>query len=123
MSKKPAAKPTRSDDGWQGYVNFSPTVQQREEIISFMGNGSFDVADYLLQLSESGYSCTIQHDEKNNCHRLSVTGKTQPCPNIGWTLSIRSSSPQRCVGIAAYYIYVLSESGDWLVDKVGKEVW
>lgn len=123
MSKNRAASPPKRDDNWKGYVNFTPTVKQREEIVSFMGKGGFDVGDYLLQLNESGYSTTFSYDEKNSCHRLSVTGKYPPCDNIGYTLSIRSSSPQRCVGIAAYYIYVLSESGTWNDGKEGGDVW
>lgn len=121
MKKQTSA--VKRDDGWKGYVNWSPTVSERAKVVEFMGNGSFDPMDYILQFDESGYSSSFGYDEKNSCHRLSVTGKGDRCPNIGYTLSVRASSPQRCVALAAYYIYVICESGDWLVDKAGSEVW
>lgn len=111
------------NDEWKGYVNFSPDAKQREAIIALLGNGKYEIADYIRDLNESGYNVTFSYDEGAHCHRLAVTGKTQRCPNQGYTLSIRSSSPERCMGIAAYYISYLCESGDWLVDKASKEVW
>lgn len=123
MASKAKEKTIRRDDGWLGYVNWNPTATDREKVVDFMGNGSFDISEYLLQLDESGYSSTFSYDENNSCHRLSVTGKGERCPNKGYTLSVRASSPVRCVALAAYYVYVLCESGDWLVDKKGGEVW
>lgn len=123
MAKKADKSVIRRDDGWLGYVNWTPTVAEREKVVVFMGKGSFDPMDYLLQLNESGYSTTSSYDEANSCHRLSVTGKGERCPNKGYTLSVRASSPQRCVALASYYIYVLCESGDWIVDKKGGEIW
>lgn len=123
MANKPKNTTVRKDDGWLGYVNWNPTASDREKVVTFMQGDSFDIGEYLLQLDESGYSCTFSYDEANSCHRLSVTGKGERCANKGYTLSVRASSPVRCVALASYYVYVLCESGDWLVDKKGGEVW
>ena len=121
MKKK--AEAVRRDDGWKGYVNWSPIAADRDKVVGFMGKITYVPLDYLLQLSESGYATSFGYDEKANCHRISVTGKGERCPNKGYTLSIRASTPDRCLGLAAYYIFVLCEAGDWLVDKEGEEIW
>jgi hypothetical protein len=115
-------KNTGFSDDWKGYVNWSPTVGERKKIESFMGNGDFSVGEYILQLNESGYSCSFSYDEKGNCHRLSVTGKGEHNDNKGYTLVLRGSTPSRCVGMAAYYIYVICESQAWLRDQEGEEL-
>lgn len=121
MKKK--VEQVKRNDGWKGYVNWSPTVSDRESVVAFMGKVDYSPMEQLLQLSESGYSTSFSYDETHNCHRLSITGKGERCPNQGYTLSVRASSPERCLGLGSYYIFVLCESGDWLVDKVGEEVW
>lgn len=123
MSKNKATQQTSRQDGWLGYVNWNPIASDRDKVAAFMGEPSFDGWEYVLQLDESGYSCTFSYDEANSCHRLSVTGKGQHCPNKGYTLSLRASSPIRCLALASYYVYVICQSGDWLVDKKGDELW
>jgi hypothetical protein len=123
MANKTNSTPIRRDDGWKGYVNWTATPAEREKVVSLMGKDSYDPMEELLQLSESGYSTAFGYDEKSACHRLSVTGKSENCPNQGYTLSIRASSPERCLGLAVYYIAVLCERSDWLVDKKGDDVW
>ena len=114
---------TKKQDDWKGYVNWSPTVREREGILSLMGDEAYSPTDQLDTLNECGYATSFSYDEKNSCHRISVTGKTRPCSNIGYTLSIRASTTARCLGSAVYYIFTICEGGDWLVDKGEGESW
>lgn len=123
MTKKTAAVPAKVNDGWKGYVNWSPMADDRDKVLSLMGKDDYDPGEYLLQLGEAGYTTSFSYDEANSCHRVSFTGKGKHCPNQGYTLSIRASSPGCCLGLGVYYIFILCESGDWLVDKAGAEVW
>jgi hypothetical protein len=121
MKQTKAAVKTNED--WKGYVNYNPVADEREKIVDYMGRKNWAHADEITSLVQSGYSVTFAHDEKSDAIRLSVTGKKKPCPNIGWSLSIRASTVERCVGIAGYYVYSLCGGGDWLVEKTNAEVW
>lgn len=123
MSRKPQQKEAGKTDDWKGYVNFSPTAKDKERIVEYMGSKGWDAHLVIEQFTESGYTVSHSYDEGNSCVRCSVTGKGKHCPNKGYTLSVRASSVERCMGIAGFYSFILCESGDWLVDKKGEEVW
>lgn len=121
MKKK--SVPVQSNQEWKGYVNWSATAADKAAVVDYMGSKGWDAHLVIEQLVECGYSVSHAFDEKHKCVRASVTGKTPPCPNIGYTLSVRASSVERCMGLVGYYCFVLCESGDWLVEKNGEEVW
>lgn len=120
---KPKVKTPAKQDNWRGYVNWSPTTADKAGVIELMGNNSWSGLDAVHKLTECGYSVAFVHDDKHGCTRITVTGKESPCPNIGYTLSLRASSVERCVGLADYYCFVLCQAGDWLVEKNSEEVW
>lgn len=118
--KKPAVK---TSEDWKGYVNYNPTATERETIVAYMGRAKWTPEEEIAALVQSGYAVSFGYDEKSDAVRLSVTGKRSPCPNIGYSLSIRASTPERCLGIAGYYVYTLCGGGDWLIEKTDAEVW
>lgn len=113
----------KADDSWKGYVNWSPAPSDRELVLEYMGRKDWSVHLDIEQLVECGYSVSFTYDHKSGCPRVSVTGKANPCPNIGYSLSIRASSVERCIGLVGYYCFVLCQSGDWLVEKSSEDVW
>jgi hypothetical protein len=123
MAVKSTKKPASGFDNWKGYVNWSPTVADKALVVEYMAVGSWDASAVIQQLCESGYTVSHSWDDKSGCIRVSVTGKTPPCPNVGYTLSVRASSVERGLGIVGFYCFVLCQSGDWLIDKAGEEVW
>jgi hypothetical protein len=123
MSAKTATKQRNLSDNWKGYVNWNPLASDRELVVEYMGSKGWDAHLVIEQLVQEGYTVSHSWDDKSSCVRLSVTGKTQPCPNIGYTLSVRASSVERCVGLVGYYCFILCQGQDWLVEKVGGEVW
>lgn len=123
MAKQTNQKPVRRDDGWLGYVNYSPGEGDRPKIVFILDNPKWNPADQLEEFTQSGYSATFSHDDASSCERLSLTGKGDGNPNKGYTLSIRASSVLRCLAIATYYCDVLCQGQDWLIDKASKEVW
>lgn len=119
---KPKSPAVRSDD-WKGYVNYNPSEKEKASILEHWSryDGNYDRA--IAELVESGYSVTFTADKIGGVFRCAVTGRSTPCPNIGYTLSIRGSSIERCLAIALFYCSIVCLSGDWLVDKKGGDVW
>lgn len=123
MASKANEKTIRKDDDWKGYVNWSPSTSDKESVVRLFESGKWRMDDALAQFVESGYSVAFGWDKVGKCIRLSITGKDRPCPNIGYTLSIRGSTPERCLGLAYHYNWIICGAGDWLIDKKGEEVW
>jgi len=120
---KPKEKSVVKDDGWKGYVNWQPLAAEREMVEKYGNRSSFAVDEEISGLVESGYSVSFSHEEKTGAVRVAVTGKTKPCPNIGYTLSIRASSVARAMAVVGYYCFTICGGGDWLVEKNGDDVW
>jgi len=108
---------------WKGYVNWSASQAEKARVAVYVDDPLWFEGDAIHNLVESGYSVSFAYDVMSKGIRIAVTGKTVPCPNIGYTLSIRASSVKRAVGLADYYCRIICESGDWLVDKQQEDVW
>lgn len=123
MTAKPINKAPRQNDDWKGYVNWSATASDKESVVRLFESGKWSMGDAVAQFTESGYSVAFGWDKAGNCNRITVTGKDKPCDNIGYTLSIRASTPDKCLGLAYHYHWIICGGGDWLVDKKGDDIW
>lgn len=123
MASKNGKVALKSNDGWQGYVNWSPTATDKEVVADRIGDGLWSAGSAIHSFLESGYNVSFSFEDGTGAVRVAITGKSKPCPNIGYTLSIRASSVDRCLGLAEQYCWHICQSGDWLIDKQSKEVW
>jgi hypothetical protein len=112
-----------SKDGWKGYVNWAPSEEDKKIVKGRVEKKDYSPDRVIESLVESGYAVSFVWDAKSQCIRASVTGKTVPCPNIGYTLSIRGSTVNRIVGLVEFYCQDICQAGDWLVEKLFEEVW
>jgi len=123
MPKKVMENGNGRNQEWKGYVNWNPTAAEREKVLAYMGHKNWTATGELATLNESGYTVSFSCEEGGSAYRVAVTGKTRPCPNIGYTLSIRASSHERLLGLVGFYCNIVCDHGDWLVDKKGEELW
>lgn len=110
-------------DGWKGYVNWSPTATDKEKVVGVVEGKDWRLGDEINRFVESGYSVAFSWDNYSQCPRVAITGKSEICPNQGLTLSIRASSIDRLVGLAAHYSWVICESESWQVENSHLSVW
>ena len=121
--KMPVQVNEASSSNWKGYVNWNITESQKEHVKEYAKSSTFDVPDLILRFIEEGYAVGFSWDGTSKCMRMTVTGKTAPCPNIGWALSLRHADVTRLVAMAAVYVFVMYPNMAWPVNPLSELDW
>lgn len=102
---------------WQGYVNYTPTEQDRAGLSAAI-DGGFDAEHESMQIMREGYRLSMGFDEYHGCYSASLYCQNSSSTNAGWNLSVRATDPFTAFTRLVYlHVYVLG--GDWNTAQSG----
>ncbi len=96
---------------FRGYVNYSPTQQDKAEFDTWASSGEvwYDAVPSLLQ---SNYKLSVAYDDNNEAFRASVFAQNPADVNAGWCLTMRAADPVTAI-MRVLFVHEVVMGGDW----------
>lgn len=117
MAKKPALGPPVKAP-WKGFINWSPSVEEKMAIRSYADKG-MDLDKLLECFLDHGYRVSFDVEARNSCSKMAITGEASKTPNDGYTLTVRHVNLDMLFAQAWYYCEHLHDWGAWVLPTEG----
>lgn len=117
---KPAPKPTTPRFNNVQFINWSLTIEQKQDCKQFLiTDGDYDEA--LLVIIQAGYKVTTSYDEYRDCFTASIVPAQNGKNNQGYILTGKGSTPLKAIRQALYIHYRIMDE-DWASYSTAKTV-
>ena len=99
---------------WKDYVDIPLSDSQKEGIKSDVLGGLRPDPTFVQAMLDIGYKLSFAPDGRGGGIIATATGKTDPCPNIGYSMSGRGPDVLGALAMLEYKVEDLCHWGAWL---------
>ena len=109
---------------WIGHIPVNFTDDERDHILAYVGERSWDFEDVISVLTQEGYGIKFTYDESRDCYYLSLQPKDKDNPYYGYTVGFSHTELLRLAQIASFVCNeLIKNSGLTIPDKEKADSW